>query len=126
MGWSVWALVWGNAAEHNEMDMASMDVDHIYMEVAVAVTIFLLAGRYFEARAKRRAGDALRSLLALGARHATVLRDGEEVLVDAAEVKVADLVVVRPGEIIAATASCATAVRRWMCRCSPARACRSM
>ena len=102
MGWSVWALVWGNAAEHNEMDMASMDVDHIYMEVAVAVTIFLLAGRYFEARAKRRAGDALRSLLALGARHATVLRDGEEVLVDAAEVKVADLVVVRPGEIIAA------------------------
>ncbi|MFM8015161.1 MAG: cation transporter, partial [Actinomycetota bacterium] len=42
MGWSVWALVWGNAADHNEMDMASMDVDHIYMEVAVAVTIFLL------------------------------------------------------------------------------------
>jgi Cu+-exporting ATPase len=102
MGWSVWALVWGNAADHNEMDMASMDVDHIYMEVAVAVTIFLLAGRYFEARAKRRAGDALRSLLALGARHATVLRDGEEVLVDAAQIRVGDVFVVRPGEIIAA------------------------
>ena len=67
MAWSVWALVWGNAADHNGMDMADMKVDHIYMEVAVAVTIFLLAGRYFEARAKRRAGDALRSLLALGA-----------------------------------------------------------
>ncbi|MFM8506831.1 MAG: heavy metal translocating P-type ATPase [Actinomycetota bacterium] len=102
MGWSVWALVWGNAADHNEMDIASMDVDHIYMDVAVAVTIFLLAGRYFEARAKRRAGDALRSLLALGARHATVLRDGEEVLVDAAQIRVGDVFVVRPGEIIAA------------------------
>jgi len=102
MGWSVWALVWGNAANHDEMDMVSMDVDHIYMEVAVAVTIFLLAGRYFEARAKRRAGDALRSLLALGARHATVLRDGEEVLVDAAQIRVGDVFVVRPGEIIAA------------------------
>ncbi|MFM7391027.1 MAG: heavy metal translocating P-type ATPase, partial [Actinomycetota bacterium] len=102
MGWSVWALVWGNAADHNEMDMASMDVDHIYVEVAVAISIFLLAGRYFEARAKRRAGDALRSLLALGARHATVLRDGEEVLVDTAQIRVGDVFVVRPGEIIAA------------------------
>ena len=102
MGWSVWAMVWGNAADHNEMDMASMDVDHIYLEVAVAVTIFLLAGRYFEARAKRRAGDALRSLLALGARNATVLRDGEEVLVDASTIRVSDVFVVRPGEIIAA------------------------
>ena len=102
MAWSVWALVWGNAADHNGMDMADMKVDHIYMEVAVAVTIFLLAGRYFEARAKRRAGDALRSLLALGARNATVLRDGEEVVVPAAEVGVGDLFVVRPGEIIAA------------------------
>ena len=102
MAWSVWALVWGNAADHNGMDMADMQVDHIYMEVAVAVTIFLLAGRYFEARAKRRAGDALRSLLALGARNATVLRNGEEVVVPAAEVGVGDLFVVRPGEIIAA------------------------
>ena len=102
MGWSVWAMVWGNAADHQGMDMSSMDVDHIYMEVAVAVTIFLLAGRYFEARAKRRAGDALRSLLALGARNATVLRNGEEVVISAAEVQVGDLLVVRPGEIIAA------------------------
>lgn len=102
MGWSVWAMVWGNAADHQGMDMSSMDVDHIYMEVAVAVTIFLLAGRYFEARAKRRAGDALRSLLALGARNATVLRNGDELVIPAAEVQVGDLLVVRPGEIIAA------------------------
>jgi len=103
MGWSVWALVWGNAADdHSGMNMMSSEVDHIYMEVAVAVTIFLLAGRYFEARAKRRAGDALRSLLALGARTATVLRDGDEVLIDASAVQVGDLIVVRPGEIIAA------------------------
>ncbi len=102
MSWSVWALVWGDAADHDGMDMTNMDVDHIYLEVAVAVTSFLLAGRYFEARAKRRAGDALRSLLALGARHATVLRDGEEVLIDASQVQVGDLFIVRPGEIIAA------------------------
>lgn len=102
MSWSVWALVWGDAADHDGMDMSSMDIDHVYMEVAVAVTIFLLAGRYFEARAKRRAGDALRSLLALGARHATVLRDGEEVLIDASQVQVGDVFIVRPGEIIAA------------------------
>jgi len=70
---------------------------HVYFEVAVAVTIFLLAGRYFEARAKRRAGDALRALLALGARTATVLRDGEEVVIDAALIKVGERFVVRPG-----------------------------
>ena len=103
MGWSVWALVWGNAAEdHTGMSMTSSEIDHIYMEVAVAVTIFLLAGRYFEARAKRRAGDALRSLLALGARTATVVRGGEELLIDASAVQVGDLIVLRPGEIIAA------------------------
>ena len=103
MGWSVWALVWGNAAEdHGGMNMMSSEIDHIYVEVAVAVTIFLLAGRYFEARAKRRAGDALRSLLALGARTATVLRNGHEALIDASAVQVGDLIVVRPGEIIAA------------------------
>jgi len=101
-GWSVWALVWGDAAEHSGMNMSSSDMDHIYLEVAVAVTTFLLAGRYFEARAKRRAGDALRSLLALGARHATVLRNGEELLIEASRVRVGDLIVVRPGEIIAA------------------------
>ncbi|MFA5774151.1 MAG: heavy metal translocating P-type ATPase [Ilumatobacteraceae bacterium] len=101
--WSVWALVWGGAAdaEHGMVGMNEGSV-HIYLEVAVALTVFILAGRYFEARAKRRAGDALRSLLALGARHATVIRDGQEIVVDAALIEVGDLIVVRPGEIIAA------------------------
>ena len=98
--WSVWALVWGDVTMHSGMDMTGGI--HVYFEVAVAVTVFLLAGRYFEARAKRRAGDALRALLALGARQAVVLRNGEEVVIDAAKVKVGDRLVVRPGETIAA------------------------
>ncbi|MFM8812101.1 MAG: heavy metal translocating P-type ATPase [Actinomycetota bacterium] len=98
--WSVWALIWGDVTTHAGMDMS--DGIHVYFEVAVSVTVFLLAGRYFEARAKRRAGDALRALLALGARQAVVLRDGEEVVIDAAKVKVGDRLVVRPGETIAA------------------------
>jgi len=104
VAWSVWALVWGHAATtsvHDSMTSMSSGV-HVYFEVAVAVTIFLLAGRYFEARAKRRAGDALRALLALGARTATILRDGEEVTIDAVLIQVGDMIVVRPGEIIAA------------------------
>ena len=104
VSWSVWALVWGHAASTSAHDsMTSMNSGvHVYFEVAVAVTIFLLAGRYFEARAKRRAGDALRALLALGARTATILRDGEEVTIDAVLIRVGDMIVVRPGEIIAA------------------------
>jgi Cu+-exporting ATPase len=107
VSWSVWALFWGHAATTSAQDsmtsMTSMGSGvHVYFEVAVAVTIFLLAGRYFEARAKRRAGDALRALLALGARTATILRDGEEVTIDAVLIRVGDMIVVRPGEIIAA------------------------
>jgi Cu+-exporting ATPase len=110
VSWSVWALVWGHAAStsahDSTMSMTSMtgmsSGVHVYFEVAVAVTIFLLAGRYFEARAKRRAGDALRALLALGARTATILRDGEEETIDAVLIRVGDMIVVRPGEIIAA------------------------
>ena len=99
--WSLWALVYGDITTHATMSGMSGGL-HVYFEVAVAVTVFLLAGRYFEARAKRTAGDALRSLLALGARSATILRDGQEVVVDAVLIKVGDLIVVRPGEIIAA------------------------
>ena len=105
MAWSVWALVWGGAADshgHHSFLTDTTDGMHVYFEVAVAVTIFLLAGRYFEARAKRRAGDALRALLALGARTATVIRDGREETIEASAVKRGDLVVVRPGETIAA------------------------
>ncbi len=111
--WSVWTIVWGDAVEHiyrgsshaesmSSMSMKAGDSTHIYLEVAVAVTVFLLAGRYFEARAKNRAGDALRSLLALNARTATVIRDAHEQTIDASQVRVGDLMVVRPGEVIPA------------------------
>ncbi len=74
---------------------------HVYFEVAAAVTVFLLAGRYAEAKAKRAAGSALRELLSLGAKDATVIRDGEEVQVPAATLMVGEVIVVRPGERVA-------------------------
>jgi len=102
--WSIWALVWGDAT-HLTMDgMAGMthsDGSHVYFEVGATVTAFILAGRYLETKAKHSAGDALRALLALGARHATVLRDGVEVSIPASVVRIDDIVVVRPGEKIA-------------------------
>ncbi|MFZ9446410.1 MAG: heavy metal translocating P-type ATPase [Ilumatobacteraceae bacterium] len=102
--WSIWALVWGDAT-HMTMDgMAGMthsDGSHVYFEVGATVTAFILAGRYLETKAKHSAGDALRALLALGARHATVLRDGAEVSIPASVVRIDDIVVVRPGEKIA-------------------------
>ena len=74
---------------------------HVYFEVAAAVTVFLLAGRYAEAKAKRSAGSALRALLSLGAKDATVLRDSAEVRIPAGELSVGDVIVVRPGERVA-------------------------
>ncbi len=74
----------------------------VYFEVAAAVTIFQLAGRYAEARAKRASGAALRSLLNLGAKDAVVLRGGDEVQVPVSQLQVDDVVVVRPGERLAA------------------------
>ncbi|HEY6422526.1 MAG TPA: heavy metal translocating P-type ATPase [Pseudonocardiaceae bacterium] len=74
----------------------------IYLDVAVGVTIFLLAGRLFEARAKRRAGSALRGLAGLGARDVAVRRaDGQEYRIPVAQLQVGDHFVVRPGETIA-------------------------
>jgi Cu+-exporting ATPase len=74
---------------------------HVYFEVAAAVTVFLLAGRYSEAKAKRAAGSALRALLSLGAKEATVVRDGAELRIPAGELAVGDVIVVRPGERVA-------------------------
>ncbi|MFL6062676.1 MAG: heavy metal translocating P-type ATPase [Marmoricola sp.] len=92
-GWSVWAIVWADGgAEGGE---------ELYLEVAAGVTLFLLAGRYAEARAKRRSGDALRALLELGAKDVAVLRDGVEHRVSIAELGSGDVFVVRPGEKIA-------------------------
>lgn len=74
---------------------------HVYFEVAAAVTVFLLAGRYAEAKAKRSAGAALRALLSMGAKDATVVRGGEEVRIPVGQLTVGDVIVVRPGERVA-------------------------
>src|SRR5690606_27575032 len=74
---------------------------NIYLEVAAGVTMFVLAGRYFEKRAKRQAGAALRALLELGAKDVGVLRSGSEVRIPIADLRVGDEFVVRPGEKIA-------------------------
>ncbi|MEV6596869.1 heavy metal translocating P-type ATPase [Actinoplanes sp. NPDC051346] len=101
--WSLWALFLGDAGmpgmTHPFELKAGGTGDAIYLEAAAGVTTFLLAGRYAEARAKRRAGDALRSLLELGARSVT-LPDGREIPVD--QLVVGDLFQVRPGEKVAA------------------------
>ncbi|NUT70558.1 cation-translocating P-type ATPase [Pseudarthrobacter sp. C4D7] len=76
----------------------------LYFEVASVVTTFLLLGRYLEANAKQKAGDALKALLNLGAKDATVLRNGKEEKISAATLQVGDVLVVRPGEKIATDA----------------------
>jgi Cu+-exporting ATPase len=77
------------------------DSGHVYLEVAAGVTTFLLLGRYLEKRARRRAGEALRSLLELGARDVAVLRDGVESRVPVERLRVGTEFVVRPGEKVA-------------------------
>jgi Cu+-exporting ATPase len=104
--WSVWAMVWGDALDtDHSMGGLTMDMpgqSHVYFEVGATVTAFILLGRFLEMRAKSSAGNALRSLLAMGAKYATVLRDGDEVAIPASVVRVDDILVVRPGEKIAA------------------------
>ena len=97
---SAWQLLADpRLTEHPGME--GMDSGGLYFEVASVVTTFLLLGRYLEANAKRKAGDALKALLDLGAKDATVLRDGAEFQVPADQLRVGDVVVVRPGEKIA-------------------------
>ncbi len=105
--WSLWALLFTPAGDIGMTMSMSLDIDrgeghHIYLEVASTVVAFILAGRFFEARAKARAGDALRSLIDLGAKEATLLdADGTERRVPIAELAVGDRFVVRPGEKLA-------------------------
>ncbi|WP_019545907.1 heavy metal translocating P-type ATPase [Streptomyces sulphureus] len=105
--WSLWALFFGTAGMPGmthpfELTIARTDgAGNIYLEAAAGVTAFLLAGRYFEARSKRRAGDALRTLLELGAKEVTVLRGGREERVPTDRLAVGDRFLVRPGEKIA-------------------------
>ena len=97
--WSLWALVFGGAGA---IGMMMGDGHDLYLEVAAAVTVFILGGRYIEARAKKQSGAALAALLELGAKDATLLRDGVESGVPAASLVPGDTIVVRPGEKIAA------------------------
>ncbi|MGC4905566.1 heavy metal translocating P-type ATPase [Streptomyces cyaneofuscatus] len=105
--WSVWALFFGTAGMTGmthpfELTIARSDgAGNIYLEAAAGVTAFILAGRWFEARSKRKAGAALRALMELGAKEVTVLRGGREVTVPTAELQLGDRFVVRPGEKIA-------------------------
>jgi Cu+-exporting ATPase len=107
LGWSVYALFWGTAGmpgiKHAfELTIARTDgTGSIYLEAAAGVTTFILAGRYLEARAKRRAGAALRALLELGAKDVSVLRDGVEQRIPIERLSIGDEFVVRPGEKIA-------------------------
>ncbi len=98
---SAWQLV-SDPALTAHPGMAGMGSEAgLYFEVASVVTTFLLLGRYLEANAKRKAGDALRTLLDLGAKDATILRDGREQKVPADRLQVGNVIVVRPGEKIA-------------------------
>ncbi|MER6307292.1 heavy metal translocating P-type ATPase [Streptomyces sp. NPDC001657] len=105
--WSLWALFFGTAGTPGmthafELTIARSDgAGNIYLEAAAGVTAFILAGRYFEARSKRKAGAALKALLELGAKEVTVLRDGREVTLPTAALQVGDRFLVRPGEKIA-------------------------
>ncbi|MGW6202395.1 heavy metal translocating P-type ATPase [Streptomyces sp. NPDC055089] len=105
--WSLWALFFGTAGMTGmthpfELTIGRGDGSgNIYLEAAAGVTAFILAGRYFEARSKRKAGAALKALLELGAKEVTVLRDGREVTVATEDLRVGDRFLVRPGEKIA-------------------------
>jgi Cu+-exporting ATPase len=112
LGWSLYALFWGTAGTPGMTHPFEITVErtdgagNIYFEAAAGVTTFILAGRYFEARSKRRAGAALRALLELGAKDVAVLRDGPdgqqtETRIPTEQLAVGDLFVVRPGGKIA-------------------------
>ncbi len=111
-GWSTYALFVGDAGDPGMTMPFSFTVsrssgpDEIYLEVAAAVTVFLLAGRYFELRAKRRSGAALRALMELGTKEVVVRREGadgttSEERIPIERLQVGDRFVVRPGEKVA-------------------------
>ncbi|MFP5335030.1 MAG: heavy metal translocating P-type ATPase [Actinomycetes bacterium] len=107
-GWSLYALFLGGAGVTGMVmpftlipSRGGHGSAEIYLEVAAAVTTFILAGRYLEARAKRQSGAALRALLEMGAKDVAVLRDGAEVRIPVEQLSVGDEFVVRPGEKLA-------------------------
>ncbi|MEV0234624.1 heavy metal translocating P-type ATPase [Nonomuraea sp. NPDC050786] len=104
LGWSLWALFFGTAGTPGMTHPFAFSIErtdgsgNIYLETAAAVTAFILAGRYFESRSKRRAGAALRTLLELGAKEVE-LADGRRIPIE--QLHTGDTFVVRPGEKIA-------------------------
>lgn len=105
--WSLYALFFGGAGEtgmrmsFHLLPMRGMGASEIYLEVAAAVTTFILLGRYFEARAKQRSSQALTALLSMGAKDVTVVQDGIEQRIPIEALSVGDEFIVRPGEKIA-------------------------
>ena len=105
--WSLYALFFGTAGTPGlthpfEFSLAPSDgAANIYLEVGAGVTMFILAGRYFEKRSKKQAGAALRALLELGAKDVAVLRGGVETKIPVEDLRVGDQFVVRPGEKVA-------------------------
>ncbi|MCS3427557.1 heavy metal translocating P-type ATPase [Leucobacter aridicollis] len=105
--WSLYALFFGTAGVPGmthpfEFTLAPSDgAANIYLEVGAGVTMFILAGRYFEKRSKKQAGAALRALLELGAKEVSVLRGGVETQIPVEDLRVGDEFIVRPGEKIA-------------------------
>ena len=105
--WSIVALFFGTAGQPGmvhpfELTISpSHGLSNIYLEVAAGVITFILLGRYFEKRSKRRAGAALRALLELGAKEVAVLREGREQRIPIEDLAVGDEFLVRPGEKIA-------------------------
>ena len=105
--WSLYALFFGTAGVPGmthafELSVSPTDgAGNIYLEVAAGVTMFILAGRYFEKRSKRQAGAALRALLELGAKDVAVMQNGAEVRIPIEQLAVGDEFIVRPGEKIA-------------------------
>jgi Cu+-exporting ATPase len=105
--WSLWTLFLGEAGMPGMKHPFRITIErtageaNMYLEVAAGVTLFILCGRYFEARAKRRSGAALRALLSLGAKDVAVLRGGVETTIPIADLAVGDRFVVRPGEKVA-------------------------
>ena len=119
MAWSIWALFFGGAGkigmkmdmslfprtaatiDHDGMLMATTDHHEIYLEVATTLVAFLLAGRYFELVSRSKAGSAIRALATMGAKSATLWRDGVETQIPIGALGVGETFVVRPGEKIA-------------------------
>lgn len=105
--WSLYALFFGGAGEtgmrmsFHLLPMRGMGASEIYLEVAAAVTTFILLGRYFEARAKQRSSQALTALLSMGAKDVTVIKEGIEQRIPIETLVVGDEFIVRPGEKVA-------------------------